>query len=214
MDIGKPLIEYGALDISAFRNGLLAQPDAFWARDQATRTKVAGDRPGKAVYFYNDIPSFSRRSPLNELDLVGTVSVLRNTAYPLFDLVDALISEHVVPRYPACDVVRVQLAELPPGGRITLHRDGDTLAMMHRLHVPIVTNEGVVFFIDRQRFSLAEGVLYELNNVVDHAVHNGGSDGRIHLLIDMMPREMGKAVYFDNAKEMLMSMVKSGAHRP
>lgn len=210
MDIGKPLIEYHAIDIAALRRGMLTQSAQFWERDQVSRTVFAGDRPGGAVYFYNDNPAFSRRAPLAEVAAAGTVSVLRNTAYPLFDMVDALISEHIVPLYPTCDVVRVQLAELPPGGTISRHHDADILAAMHRLHVPVTTNPKVAFIIDGQRFSLAEGVLYELNNVVEHAVHNGGDTIRVHLLVDMMPRALGKALYFDQAREMLMSMIETG----
>jgi hypothetical protein len=213
MDIGKPLIEYHALDIDALRDGMRAQPAAFWLRDQDTRVSLAGDRPGNAVFFYNDNPPFSHRAPFDELSTIGTVSVLRNVTCPLFDIVDALISEHVAPLYPACDVVRVQLADLPPGARITYHRDSEILAAMHRLHVPITTNDGVSFIIDDQKFSLAEGVLYELNNVLDHAVRNRGDTTRVHLLIDMMPHTLGRAVYFDRGKEMLMSMLKTGAHR-
>ena len=213
MDIGQPLIEYHALDIGALREGMPAQEDTFWIRDQHTRTTLAADRPGNAVYFYNDNPSFSHRSPFDEIATIGTVSVLRNVSYPLFDLVDALIAQHIAPLYPTCDVVRAQLAELPPGAKIKHHRDVDILASLHRLHVPITTNDGVVFTIDGQRFSLAQGVLYELNNVVEHAVHNEGDTMRVHLLVDMMPHALGRAVYFDKGKEMLMSMLRTGAYR-
>jgi hypothetical protein len=213
MDIGVPLIEHGALDINALRDDMRAQTTEFWTRDQVARTKLAGDRPGDAVYFYNEYPAFSRRSPLDEIAIAGTLSVLRNAGYPLFDIVDALISEQIAPLYPDCDVVCAQLADLPPDASIGLHRDTDILAAVHRLHVPITTNQDVAFIIGGERFSLAEGMLYELNNVVDHAVHNRGNSVRVHLLIDMMPRSLGRAVYFDKGKEMLMSMLRSGAHR-
>ncbi len=57
MDIGKPLIEYHAIDIAALRRGMLTQSAQFWERDQVSRTVFAGDRPGGAVYFYNDNPT-------------------------------------------------------------------------------------------------------------------------------------------------------------
>lgn len=214
MDIGQPLIEYRALDISALRDSMPAPADGFWVRDRDTRTALATDRPGNAVYFYNDNPSFAPRSPLDEVAATGTVSVLRNTSYPLFDIVDALIARHVAPLYPHCDVVQAQLAELPAGAKIRRHRDTDILASLHRLHVPITTNDDVLFTIDGQRFSLAPGVLYELNNVVEHSVHNGGRTMRVHLLVDMMPHALGRALYFDSGKEMLMSMLRTGAYRP
>ena len=42
MDIGKPLIEYGAVDITELRQKMLGQPKEFWEIDRASRVKLAG----------------------------------------------------------------------------------------------------------------------------------------------------------------------------
>ena len=43
-------------------------------------------------------------------------------------------------------IVRMMLARIPPGAHITMHHDtGRWTTRTHRMHVPIVTNENVVF---------------------------------------------------------------------
>ena len=209
MDIGQPIIEHGPVDARHLRDGLaLVGPD-FWRLDQASRVGLAGERPGGAVYYYNEQPNFLLRSALSEARQTGHVSVLRNVARPLFNEVDAIVRDHVAPLYPDCDVLRVQLAELPAGEAISPHRDADMLALIHRTHIPVVTNDGVAFTIAGEDFFLGEGVLYELNNCVRHAVRNDGDTDRVHLLIDMLPYSVGRAVYYDLAKELAVAMMKA-----
>lgn len=209
MDIGQPIIEHGRVDVSSLRNGLARVGPDFWHLDQASRVNLAGERPGGAVYYYNDQPNFLVRSALREAERTGRVSVLRNEARPLFDEVDMIVRDHVAPFYPDCDVLRVQLAGLPAGQTISPHRDTDMLALIHRTHIPIATNDAVAFMIADQDFHLSEGVLYELNNCVRHAVRNDGHIDRIHLLVDMLPHSVGRAVYFDSAKELAVAMMKT-----
>lgn len=209
MDIGRPIIEHGPVDVRNLRRGLAQVGPDFWRLDQASRIGLAGDRPGGAVYYYNDQPNFLARSAFNEARQTGHVSVLRNVSRPLFDDVEAIVRDHVAPLYPDCDILRVQLADLPAGETISPHRDTDMLALIHRAHIPVTTNDAVTFSIAGENFFLAEGVLYELNNCVRHAVRNGGKTGRVHLLIDMLPHSVARAVYFDSAKALAVAMIKT-----
>jgi hypothetical protein len=202
MDIGKPLIAYGSVDIEDLRGKMLALPPAFWDMDAASRAKVAGGRPGRAVFLYNPMPPTVRRLMLAEARANGTVSVLRYPDRPLFDDIRALIDEQIQPLFPDCDPIWAQLAELPPGGVIEPHSDSHILAMVHRLHVPIVTHDKVTFMIDEGAFHLKADTLYDLNNVAVHAVTNESDVMRIHLLVDMMPHSIGRARYFDDLATM------------
>jgi len=202
MDIGKPLIDYGGIDAGELRSKMLAQPPSFWSMDAASRTKVAGERPGNAVFFYNPMPPAVRRIILGEAQASGKVSVLRYANRPLFQEINALIEDHIQPLFPDCDVIWAQLAELPPGGVIAPHCDRHILARVHRLHVPLVTHDGVEFMIDGGTFHLAPDRLYDLNNVVTHAVVNRSDVMRVHLLVDMMPHSLARARYFDDEGEM------------
>lgn len=85
-----------------------------------------------------------------------------------------------------CTVRSARLLKLTPGSRIKEHRDynlgfddGEI-----RLHVPIVTNAGVDFFLDGRRVELNEGECWYLDFNLPHAVENRGLTDRIHLVID------------------------------
>jgi hypothetical protein len=201
MDIGVSLHELGPVDVRAVQAGLGELGAEFWERDRASRARFAGERPGDAVYFYNDEPSFARKSSFAEASATGRIQVLRNQSTPLFAEIDAVITGAVLPLFPACDVMRVQLAELPAGATIARHRDGDLLALIHRLHIPLTTNPEVVFTIADAEFRLIEGVLYELNNAVAHAVRNAGPTTRVHLLIDLIPHTVARADYCNSSQE-------------
>lgn len=198
MDIGVSLRELGQVDVDALRAGLGELGAEFWRRDRASRKRFAGERPGDAAYFYNDEPSFARKSSLAEARATGRIQVLRNLSYPFFAEVDAMVAGAVLPLFPDCDVLRVQLADLPAGAAIARHRDGDLLALIHRLHIPLTTNPHVVFTIADTEFRLEGGMLYELNNAVAHAVRNDGATARVHVLIDLLPHRVARADYCDS----------------
>ncbi len=55
------------------------------------------------------------------------------------------------------------LARMAPGGVIHPHRDQNPAAKWpHKIHVPILTNEGVTFFVDGKAYSMAEGEAVEV----------------------------------------------------
>jgi len=79
----------------------------------------------------------------------------------------------------------VMLAKLPAGAQIHRHIDGSpSYPFIHKIHVPIVTNPLVSFFIDPQTYYLREGQAYEVNNIVKHGVLNKGRKDRVHLIFD------------------------------
>ncbi|RZM14922.1 MAG: hypothetical protein EOP67_64260, partial [Sphingomonas sp.] len=158
---------------------------------------------------YNDTPATFDRCTLDEALATGIVDVLRNPHHPLFDSATQVIEAGIVPAYPDCDILRVQIADLPPGAAIARHRDDSILAAIHRLHVPLVTNAGVVFEIDDAPYTLDEGMVYELNNVVPHAVRNDGTERRIHLLVDMLPHAVGRCAYHDDRRAMAVAVIRT-----
>ncbi|MCI5076132.1 aspartyl/asparaginyl beta-hydroxylase domain-containing protein [Oricola sp.] len=210
MDIGVPLKTYGLVDIEPLREAMEKLPYSYWESDRDSRVSLAGDRPGNAVFLYNDKPANVMRKTLFEARS-GYVNVMRYADRPLIDLVDDIIEKYIQPEFPNCDPMRVQLAELPPGQVITPHRDMGILAAIHRTHVPIVTDPGVKFIIQRQAYFLEPGRLYDLNNVVVHSVENQSDVMRVHLMVDMLPHSIARCRYHETEAAMLEAAVPVSA---
>jgi len=88
--------------------------------------------------------------------------------------------------------IRCEIASLPPGTRLELHRDQ---AWFHshsrRMHVPLITNQrcwhSSAINEDEQIYHMNADVLYELNNIDMHTAVNDGEEHRIHVVADFMP---------------------------
>jgi hypothetical protein len=82
------------------------------------------------------------------------------------------------------------LASMPPGATIPVHHDtGEWVKHTHRIHVPIITGEGVEFLVGPNEgemlpYDLGEGHIIELNNQAKHAVANHMTYNRVHLIFD------------------------------
>lgn len=80
---------------------------------------------------------------------------------------------------------RVFLAKLEPKRNIAPHGDyGYHLENCRRIHIPIKSNPNVFFFINHEKYSFQEGLIFEINNQLVHSVENNSDEERIHLIID------------------------------
>lgn len=80
---------------------------------------------------------------------------------------------------------RVMLARMAPGGIIKPHRDANPAAKWpHKIHVPLLTNDKVTFFVDGIGYRFPEGEAVEVSNMAVHAVENAGTTDRIHLIFE------------------------------
>jgi hypothetical protein len=104
------------------------------------------------------------------------------------DKLDKLI-EMLNEIYPDCIPVKIMLAKLLGKSEVLTHIDvSRILQISHRIHVPMITSEHVIFTIDNEPYQMKAGEVYEVNNVRPHNVVNNGENDRTHLIIDMMPR--------------------------
>jgi len=91
---------------------------------------------------------------------------------------------------PRDRVVRALLTALPPNVAIPVHYDtGAWVQQTHRIHVPVITSDRVVFRVGPRRDALRRlafdvGKAIELNNSAVHAVDNLGDQPRVHLIFD------------------------------
>jgi hypothetical protein len=84
-------------------------------------------------------------------------------------------------------VTSVRLMKLGAGATIKEHRDYDLDEEngIVRLHIPVITNDKVEFFLNQQIVSMNAGECWYLRLSDPHMVFNRGNSDRIHLVLDM-----------------------------
>jgi hypothetical protein len=88
--------------------------------------------------------------------------------------------------YEQAEFPRVMLARVPAGGEISIHADGGKFpSFCHKIHVPLITNPKVSFFIEPDWHHLPVGHAIEVNNNARHMVRNSGSVDRVHLVFEL-----------------------------
>lgn len=85
-----------------------------------------------------------------------------------------------------CEKEAVRFMLLGAGAKIREHKDyfmGFEDGVI-RLHIPVITNKQVEFYIADERIEMREGELWYLDFSQKHRVENNGAADRIHLVID------------------------------
>lgn len=89
-------------------------------------------------------------------------------------------------------VVRILLAKLRAGAKIEEHVDsGYSLLTVHRVHIPVITNDETVFFVGGESKQMRAGEFWEIDNSKTHAVENNSGEDRVHMIVDWMPNRAG-----------------------
>ncbi|RZM21788.1 MAG: hypothetical protein EOO88_31480 [Pedobacter sp.] len=84
------------------------------------------------------------------------------------------------------DKTTIRLMKLGAGAIIKPHVD-DALNFEEgevRIHIPVVTNPGLKFYLEDERLVMEEGSCWYLNLSRKHSVVNEGNTDRVHLVID------------------------------
>jgi hypothetical protein len=85
-------------------------------------------------------------------------------------------------------VGRVLFTKLLAKSSIPQHQDnGYYLNSVHRCHIPIITNEKIMFTVGDQTINMKHGICIEINNDITHGVINDSDRDRVHLIIDIIP---------------------------
>ena len=170
---------------------------------------MAGPQPsGAALSFYRPTRGAIRLDKLR-LDvepLQADVRRIEQTAEwkPLKDgrhwsQIVLLKNEFRDPVLSSCPALERALAALPsrvldaclkllaPGGFVHEHRDitGASPMGVLRLHVPIVTDPGVEFYVNDRRVPLQPGEAWVLDTSYRHRVANNSTVRRVHLVVDV-----------------------------
>jgi hypothetical protein len=96
-----------------------------------------------------------------------------------------------------CPLRTVRLMRLTPGSVIKEHTDHDLSFEQGsvRLHIPVTTNDGVTFELNRRRVILEAGSCWYLRLSDPHSVANRGEADRVHLVIDASVNEWVEATF-------------------
>lgn len=103
-----------------------------------------------------------------------------------------------------CPLLSVRLLKLAAGAQIHEHKDRDLCFEegLVRFHIPVITNEDVEFYLDKERMNLKEGECWYMNFNLPHALHNKSNTNRIHLVIDGMVNDWVQQLF--TAPEIIM----------
>lgn len=166
----------GPVDIAALKAAVLAIPEAVWDAENAGKPNrfEALDKTRHIVFRFVD----------SVRDWRGSHD--RPAWAEWRTLLEPVLRQAVAPYgYARGEFPRVMLARMAPGGEIKPHRDANAAAKWpHKIHVPLLTNDQVTFFVEGTGYHLPEGEAAEVNNMGVHAVTNAGDTDRIHLIFE------------------------------
>ncbi|MEM9340321.1 MAG: aspartyl/asparaginyl beta-hydroxylase domain-containing protein [Bacteroidota bacterium] len=96
-----------------------------------------------------------------------------------------------------CPITSVRLLKLSAGSVIKKHVDPDLRfwSGFVRLHIPILTNDQVTFFIDEDSLHMRPGECWFAEFCLPHAVQNLGTTDRVHLVIDLKVNDWLKQLF-------------------
>ncbi len=169
------------VDLSFIKRKLAKIPERAWHGSGREKTYEVHKQTQSLLLIHDD--DFRHYNPTYH-DLYTD---FRRELKPIFDF----IAEHY---QNDGYVVRALFARLKGKGRIDTHTDGlYSLLKCHRIHIPIITTDDVVFSIGGEEKVLGEGEMWEINNATLHAVENRSEQDRIHLIIDWVPNSTVRA---------------------
>lgn len=166
----------GPVDIVALRAAVLAIPADVWNAENAQKPNKFDvlDATHHIVFRFIDSPRDWRNSH-------------DRPAWPQWrGLLEPVLAQAVRSYgYARRAFPRVMLARMAPGGVIHPHIDANPAAKWpHKIHVPILTNPGVVSCFGGEEHFFPPGEAVEVNNLGPHWVRNDGDTDRVHLIFE------------------------------
>ena len=138
--------------------------------------------------------SFALRSISgSELDILATP----NATYQATKTLDKCIYFKEIVDSFECEKEAIRLLSLSPDSYIKEHRDSAAGYEdgFFRIHVPIQTNEKVIFRVNGNILPMREGECWYANFNLPHFVSNEGKNDRIHLVIDCLRNDWSDKLF-------------------
>lgn len=168
-----PFVPLGECDIGELKSRLGAEPESAWTRAVAVQRGNWPHRDARHISLANDLDGRHHQATI-----FPKYAEYDDLIAPLLRLIASRLNR-------GRKVLRVQFAWLGGGSTIAPHRDTSvTLLYSHRVHVPILTNDQVLFECGEESVNMREGEIWTFDNTLRHAVYNRGDSPRIHLIAD------------------------------
>jgi hypothetical protein len=168
--------QLGAVEIGPLREAVLALPESVWEAENANKPNRFGALDATQHIIFRFVSNFADWRQSYETPLW----------HEWKGLLEPVLAEATAAfGYQRGAFPRVMLARMAPGGVIHPHKDQNPAAKWpHKVHVPLVTNDEVTFYVEGSGYHLPEGQAVEVNNMGVHAVANRGGSQRIHLIFE------------------------------
>ena len=144
--------------------------------------------------FTGNWSSFALRSISgSELDILATPNA---TFQDTPTLSNCLYFKEIVDSF-RCEKESVRLLSLSPNSYIKEHTDSDGGYEdgFFRIHIPIQTNDKVIFTVNKKPLPMREGECWYANFNKPHFVSNQGETDRIHLVIDCLRNDWSDQLF-------------------
>jgi len=155
-------------DLRPILNWLSQINDSSWNTDTSRQDRFGVHKFTKAIF-------------LKKADIFAK-SIVNLYTSKLFYELRPLIKSSIFEK----KIANALLTVLPAHKGIPEHVDsGFLLENCRRFHIPIITNELVIFTVNGESINMKAGYVYEINNLRKHSVINNSGKDRIHLIIDV-----------------------------
>jgi hypothetical protein len=175
MHITEDYVELGSIGEDIMRPVTKILEETDWDGPEYDRNEVSL-QGGKLLVLPYIIPFKKPSYTAAQVKLLQTISPIIETIMSFF------------PNYVK---VRGELATLLPGVKVRLHYDDRWFhENCRRIHVPIVTNNYAEQHFEDRKYHLDYCKIYEINNRMLHGAANYGHDVRVHLILDILDKNL------------------------
>lgn len=129
--------------------------------------------------------------------LVNDITSFANTEHKNTKLLDRCSYFKEIMDWFECEKEAVRLLRLGPGSEIKEHVDNDTSYEdgFFRIHIPIITNDEVFFYVDKKWVPMKMGECWYANFQLPHSVENKSNEPRIHLTLDCLRNDWSDQLF-------------------
>lgn len=172
---------YKQFELSELKKQILELNSKYWDFDISRQTKYFIHKDTKTIGVYSFDLFWDGKSPIN----VKKIELLPERLQQLTDEIIFDLEKHFNGK-----VLVSGYSKLLAGGIIPPHIDDLVyFQKVHRIQIPIQTNERVKFIIGGECKVFKEGECWEIDNTNLHSVENNGDYDRINLIVDILPIE-------------------------